>query len=324
MDKIKINKKRQDINKKPKNQLSKNNEKKEELNLENLNNLDYLNQIEYSSKIDSDYRKTLDERMGVLMEKIEENINKNNYNELSSIISNHKNDSINNNKVHVQKYFKDNKNEKIKSVDDFINTSNVLNKKNLISESNKEENEKYNEEINLNKSANFPTKVQIVCKRDNELNNILLKRCKFLENETNYLKFKLKNVEEQKEFLQNIIMKNKNINRSIFDIFLVEYYKKIALNWKDISDKLIDELIFDEIYEFTNIKLKLRHIKSEKEKEEQKEVENNNIISPLEIEEFLLFNENLQGIKTVIRSVKESEKNLCKKYKVKLNNYNQK
>lgn len=324
MDKIKINKKRQDINKKPKNQLSKNNEKNEELNLENLNNLDYLNQIEYSSKIDSDYRKKLDERMGVLMEKIEENINNNNYNELSSIISNHKNDSINNNKVHDQKFFKDNKNEKIKSVDDFINTSNVLNKKNLISESNKEENEKYNQEINLNKSANFPTKVQIVYKRDNELNNRLLKRCKFLENETNYLKFKLKNVEEQKEFLQNIVMKNKNINRSIFDIFLVEYYKKIALNWKDISDKLIDELIFDEIYEFTNIKLKLRHIKSEKEKEEQKEVENNNIISPLEIEEFLLFNENLQGIKTVIRSVKESEKNLCKKYKVKLNNYKQK
>jgi hypothetical protein len=268
MDKNKINKKRQDKNKKPKNQLSKNIEKNEELNLESLKNLDYLNQIKNSSKIDTDYRKKLDERMGILMEKIEENINSNNYNELSSIISNHKNDSINNNKVIDQKFFKDNKNEKIKSVDDFINTSNELNKKNLISENNKEINEKYNEEINLNKSANFPTKVQIVCKRDNELNNRLLKRCKFLENETNYLKFKLKNVEEQKEFLQNIIMKNKNINRSIFDIFLVEYYKKIALNWKDISDKLIDELIFDEIYEFTNIKLKLRHIKNEKEKEE--------------------------------------------------------
>ena len=96
------------------------------------------------------------------------------------------------------------------------------------------------------------------------------------------------------------------------------------MNWKDISDNLIDELIFDEIYEFTNIKLKLRLIKREKEKEEQKEVENNNIISPIEIEEFLLFNENLQAIKTVIRSVKESEKNLCKKYKIKLNNYKQK
>ena len=322
MEKIKINKKRQDKNKKQKNQLSKNIKKNEEVNLESFNNLDYLNQIKDSSKMNSDYRKKLDERIDILMEKIEENINNNNYNELSSIISNHKNDSINNNKVINQKFLKDNKNEKNKSDNDFINTSKELKKRNIMSESKNEE--KYNEETILNKSANFPTKVQIVCKRDNELNNRLLKRCKFLENETNYLKFKLKNVEEQKEFLQNIIMKNKNINRSIFDIFLVEYYKKIALNWKDISDKLIDELIFDEIYEFTNIKLKLRHIKNEKEKEEQKEVENNNKISPFEIEEFLLFNENLQGIKTVIRSVKESENNLCKKYKVKLNNYKQK
>ena len=322
MEKIKINKKRQDKNKKQKNQLSKNIKKNEEVNLESFNNLDYLNQIKDSSKMNSDYRKKLDERIDILMEKIEENINNNNYNELSSIISNHKNDSINNNKVINQKFLKDNKNEKNKSDNDFINTSKELKKRNIMSESKNEE--KYNEETILNKSANFPTKVQIVCKRDNELNNRLLKRCKFLENETNYLKFKLKNVENQKEFLQNIIMKNKNINRSIFDIFLVEYYKKIALNWKDISDNLIDELIFDEIYEFTNIKLKLRRIKREKEKEEQKEVENNNIISPIEIEEFLLFNENLQAIKTVIRSVKESENNLCKKYKVKLNNYKQK
>ena len=317
MEKIKINKKRQDKNKKQKNQLSKNIKKNEEVNLESFNNLDYLNQVKDSSKMNSDYRKKLDERIDILMEKIEENINNNNYNELSSIISNHKNDSINNNKVINQKFLKDNKNEKNKSDNDFINTSKELKKRNIMSESK-------NEETILNKSANFPTKVQIVCKRDNELNNRLLKRCKFLENETNYLKFKLKNVENQKEFLQNIIMKNKNINRSIFDIFLVEYYKKIALNWKDISDNLIDELIFDEIYEFTNIKLKLRRIKREKEKEEQKEVENNNIISPIEIEEFLLFNENLQAIKTVIRSVKESEKNLCKKYKIKLNNYKQK
>ena len=41
-------------------------------------------------------------------------------------------------------------------------------------------------------------------------------------------------------------------------------------------------------------------------------------LSPIDIEELMLFNENLKGIKQTIKSVKESERNLCKKYKVKI------
>ena len=325
MKKTKTNQKAQEKNKIIANQLPKNinnnfsTENNEDLNLEYLNNLNFLNQTKQSSTIDSEYRKKLDNRMDILMGKIDENISNFKYDELNTIMSNYKNNSLNENLNIKTKEKKNNNN--------YINISNELNKKHKILESNKEESEKDNEEINMNKSTVFPTKVQLICKRDNEINNKLLKRCKILENETNYLKFKLNKVEKQKEFLQNIIIQNKQINKSIFDIFLVEYYKKIALDWKNVSDQLIDELIYDEIYEFTNIKLKLRNIEREKERKEQreqKEIGNNNKLSPIEIEEFILFNENLQGIKKVIRSVKESEKDLCKKYKVKINNFKKK
>ena len=44
----------------------------------------------------------------------------------------------------------------------------------------------------------------------------------------------------------------------------------------------------------------------------QKEIIDISQISPIEIEEFKLFNDNLYGIKKVILSVKESIKNICK------------
>ena len=206
-----------------------------------------------------------------------------------------------------------------------------MNQDNKIREKNEEENNEYDEyeeeddeEIKngMNRTGAFPTRVQIVCKRENEINNKLLKRSKYLENELNYLKFKLDKVEKQKNFLQNVIMNNKNINKSIFDIFLVNYFKNIAMNWKKVSDEIIDELLIDEIHELTKVKLQLRNAKREEEKKmitDNESIRNeNNYISPYEVEEFILFNDNLKGIKQVIRSVKESERNLCKKYKIKI------
>lgn len=298
---------------------------KKEFNSENNNNdLNYISEIKNLSINDSDYRKKLDKRIDILMNKIDENINNNKYEELNKIITNYKNSPINKNfdNKKIKEFIpnQNNKNYKDSSNKKNINNTNNINKKEQILVNNIEENEKYCDDNKMNKSAIFPSKVQIICKRENEINIRLLKKFKYLENENNYLKYKLENVEKQKDFFQSIIMNNKNIKKSLFDIFLVEYYKKIALNWKDISNEIIDELIMDEIHELSKIKLKLRNIKREKEKEEE-DISNNKNISPIEIEEFKLFNDNLKGIKKVILSVKQSEKNLCKKYKVKLNNF---
>lgn len=321
-------------------------------NKEDFSNFNFLDEIKNLSKIDNNYRKKLDKRMDILMEKIDTNINSNNYSELSTILSNYKNISYNslhnikgnNNNTNINNKLKENiitSNENKNIIEKKEKQKEIINKKNIIIKDiiniNKTDNKikkdkileeesfndiKDNEEIRLNKSEIFPTKVQIICKRENEINNKILKKNRFLENEVNYLKFKLKNIEKQKDFLQEVIRTNPNIKKSLFDIFLVNYFKNIALNWKEISDEIIDELIIDEIHELTQIKLKLRNVKREEEKRENNlggEIDNK-YISPIEMEEFLLFNDNLKSIKTVIRSVKESERNLCKKYKVKIKN----
>ena len=301
--------------------------------INDYSDFNYIYEKPNLSIFDNNYRKKLDERMDSLMGKIDQKINNYNSNELNTIITNYKTNSfnslnnINNNKINNKEKENVSKNDK-----NINNINNNMNKTSQIGENNEEENSEYNdknddeEKMRMNRSGIFPTRVQIVCKRDNEINNKLLKRSRYLENELNYLKFKLDKVEKQKNFLQNVIMENKNINKSIFDIFLVKYFKNIAINWKEISDEIIDELLIDEIHELAKVKLQLRNVKRAEEKEkEKKECDSddiiqseNNYISPFEIEEFMLFNDNLKSIKQVIKSVKESERNLCKKYKVKI------
>ena len=279
----------------------------ENINLNNYNNLNFLSKFQNSSKVNTQYRNQLDERMDLLMKKIDQNINNNNYKQLNMIIHNPKINYINNyNNNPIPEKIESEEEEK---EDDENNMENNIKEKveDQISE---------NEE-NVNKSNSTKFEIQDNIK-ENEINTKILKRNKFLENEINYLKYKLDKAEKQKEFVQNIIKNDNNIRRYLFDIFTVDYFKKIALNWKEVSNELIDELIIDEIHELTNVKLKLRHNKRlEKEKEEKSnEVKE---ISSFDIEQFNLFNDNIRGIKETIKSVKESERNLCKKYKVKIN-----
>ena len=341
----KKNKKNQKLDKKGSISSNSNSKKNNNSDLElyNYDDFNYISEKTNLSKFNNDYRKKLDERMDLLMEQIDKKINNNKYSDLNTIITNYKTNSFNslnninnnniNNNINInnnEKTFnKEKEKDNIREIDDGININkNNVNQDNKIREKNEEESNEYDvgddEEIKIgmNRTGAFPTRVQIVCKRENEINNKLLKRSKYLENELNYLKFKLDKVEKQKNFLQNVIMNNKNINKSIFDIFLVNYFKNIAMNWKEVSDEIIDELLIDEIHELTKVKLQLRNAKREEEKKMMNDNEStrneNNYISPYEIEEFILFNDNLKGIKQVIRSVKESERNLCKKYKIKI------
>ena len=345
----KINKNRNQLEKKnlsTLNKIEKKNNNKNELS-DNYKELNMPIEFKKVLKFDEGYRKKLDKRMDILMEEIDKKINNNsNYNELSSIISTNKtnsnnlikdynnNSNNNSNNIIINNKKKEIKNDKYKIKTNSNNNSNINSyaNSNIISNNKINKTEEILEDYSdhsddkkniMNKSQIFPTRIQIICKRDNEINNRLLKRTKYLENEVNYLKFRLNNVEKQKEFLQGVIRNNKNIKKSLFDLFLIDYFKKMAINWKDITNELIDELIIDEIHELTKTKLKLRKIKREEEQKEssgKNKISDINQISPIEMEEFKLFNENLYGIKKVIRSVKESERNLCKKYKVKINN----
>ena len=267
---------------------------KEDENI-NLNkvNLNSIYDIPELSNIDMKYRCQLNERMDLLMKKIDQKIVNNNYNQLNMIIQNPKINYINNNNNFIQE-----KTEKEEDEDD--DNIEQISEEKSVKEKKTEKNE-----INNNKNNDI-------------IINKLLKRNNFLEKELNYYKYKLNKIESQKNFVQDIIKNDTYIRRHLFDIFTVDYFKNIALNWKEVSNQLIDELIIDEIQELTEVKLKLRHIKRMNKENEQIENESKEI-SQIDIEEFKLFNENLKGIKQAIKSVKESERSLCKKYKVNLN-----
>ena len=263
--------------------------------------------------IDSEYRKQLDERMDLLMEKIDQNINNtNNYNQLNMIIHNSKINYLNN-------YKPNNNNNNYYQIDKSLEKNYIHPNDNDIGEIIEEKSEEEVSQKLESKKETISSKNQIIKDKENDnLKNKLLKRNKFLENEINYLKYKLNSIQNQKNFIQKVIMNDNNMKRYLFDIFTVNYFKQIALNWKEVSDFLIDELIIDEIHELTKIKLKSR--KNERiEEEKEKKLNGNNLqISPVEFEELILFNNSLKGIKETIKSVKESEKNLCKKYKIKI------
>ena len=263
--------------------------------------------------IDSEYRKQLDERMDLLMEKIDQNINNtNNYNQLNMIIHNSKINYLNN-------YKPNNNNNNYYQIDKSLEKNYIHPNDNDIGEIIEEKSEEEVSQKLESKKETISSKNQIIKDKENDnLKNKLLKRNKFLENEINYLKYKLNSIQNQKNFIQKVIMNDNNMKRYLFDIFTVNYFKQIALNWKEVSDFLIDELIIDEIHELTKIKLKSR--KNERiEEEKEKKLNGNDLqISPVEFEELILFNNSLKGIKETIKSVKESEKNLCKKYKIKI------
>ena len=263
--------------------------------------------------IDSEYRKQLDERMDLLMEKIEQNINNtNNYNQLSMIIHNSKINYINN-------YKPNNNNNNYYQIDKSLEKNYIHPNDNDIGEIIEEKSEEEVSQKLESKKETISSKNQIIKDKENDnLKNKLLKRNKFLENEINYLKYKLNSIQNQKNFIQKVIMNDNNMKRYLFDIFTVNYFKQIALNWKEVSDFLIDELIIDEIHELTKIKLKSRKNERTEEEKEKKLNGNNLQLSPVEFEELILFNNSLKGIKETIKSVKESEKNLCKKYKIKI------
>ena len=263
--------------------------------------------------IDSEYRKQLDERMDLLMEKIDQNINNtNNYNQLNMIIHNSKINYLNN-------YKPNNNNNNYYQIDKSLEKNYIHPNDNDIGEIIEEKSEEEVSQKLESKKETISSKNQLIKDKENDnLKNKLLKRNKFLENELNYLKYKLNSIQNQKNFIQKVIMNDNNMKRYLFDIFTVNYFKQIALNWKEVSDFLIDELIIDEIHELTKIKLKSRKNERTEEEKEKKLNGNNLQISPVEFEELILFNNSLKGIKETIKSVKESEKNLCKKYKIKI------
>ena len=141
----------------------------------------------------------------------------------------------------------------------------------------------------------------------------------FLGNELTLLKCKLNKIRKDNEFLQSLIH-NKGMvkNTNVLEKFIGGFIEKLSLNWDEIVNNIIDEVLIDEIHELKQIELNKRKYEQNKNKLlnnlynselggniPNKSEENTN-------EDLLLG--NIEVFKKIINDVNENENNIKIKY----------
>ena len=156
-------------------------------------------------------------------------------------------------------------------------------------------------------------------KNQEKLELIHKEQNKFLGNELTVLKCKLNKIRKDNEFLQSLIHEKGMVkNSNVLEKFIGGFIEKLSLNWDDIVNIIIGELIIDEIHELNEIELnKKNYIKNK-----NKLINNlNNLgvggIIPDQNDENTnedLLLGNIEVFKKIINDVKENEKNVKIKY----------
>ena len=275
-------------------EISNNNNIKKESNI-NINNINNNEQIEESQKvkkeneIDSINNKNINEsNKNININKINQNIinidNNINYDLNNSNYSNKDNNNINN-KIELN------------------NKNNKKFKKGNIHIS-------YNPEGNINlEDIQNKQKLELLHKQQNI----------FLGNELTLLKCKLNKIRKENEFLQSLIHEKGMVkNTNVLEKFIGGFIEKLSLNWNEIVENIIDEIIIDEIHELNEIEL--NKINYEKNKNILiKNLYNAGFggIIPEEQNTYVdLLVGNIEQIKKILNSVKESENNIKAKYNI--------
>ena len=293
---------------KSKKQKQKINKKKDiEDSFKNNNNIieDNQNKINKENEIDN----------------INDNINENNNNEI-----NINNINVNNKLINIDNNTKyDNKENNIdNNLDnnkdaqlDINNNSNNNNNLNQLKLNN------IPHKANLHISYNGTGKINLEDIQNKENLELLHKQQNiFLGNELTLLKCKLNKIRKENEFLQSLIHEKGMVkNTNVLEKFIGGFVEKLSLNWNEIVEKIIDEIIADEVYELNE--LYLNKVKYEK----NKNILINNLfkagiggIIPEKSEEenanFDLLYCNVEQIKKILNSIKESENNIKMKYNI--------
>lgn len=145
----------------------------------------------------------------------------------------------------------------------------------------------------------------------------------YLSNELLTLKNKLNNLRKDNEFLKSVINEKGMVkNTNVLEKFIGKFVERLSLNWDEIVEMIIDEILLDETYILNEIDLK--KIDYEKNKKilvknlikagfggilpEAEENPNTNMD--------LIF-DNIDFIKKVLNNVKQNETDMKIKYNIK-------
>lgn len=308
--------------------------------------------------LDKNYRNVLDNRLEIIMGKINDNIINQNYIDFYEFLlkgrpkysitksKNTLNTNIKQNSIKEENSIKDDNSNKIKSV----NSSTNNNIDNNINNSNKNINDGNN---NIKISNNIQITKNVINENQLQENNIIQQPPKkieisyhdieqpnnedfenkkkiellnkqqniFLSNELTLLKCKLNKIRKENEFLQSLIHEKGVVkNTNVLEKFIGTFVEKLSLNWNDIVEMIIEEILYDEIMELNEIELnKMNYNKNKKMLFDlyMKNKEGSNNLSEEDNTNIDLLVGNIDLIKKIINSVKKTENELRAKYKFK-------
>ena len=227
----------------------------------NSNNEDILKDSLSTDISNNEYKQTLNNRLDLIMGKINDNIINKNYLNFYDFLLNRK------------KFFEENQKKEL-----LIETQKLEKIKEKIKENisnNDLKNESIQADIHRSQSLKIPTKIQLSYNNgfnqnyDNfsetfdDKNNLYLltkKQNVFLENELINLKVKINKIRNSNQLLKNLLNKeNKCKNPKILEKFIENFIEKLAVNWNEICDLIIDEMLEQEVFELNELELKKIH-----------------------------------------------------------------
>ena len=312
------------------------------------------------------YKQIMNQRLDEIMGKIDDNIINQNYTNFYKFLSkaspyqkiksqneiqNSENNNINKNKISESKE----KESSEENYDDFNNEEEINKIENEIpKEEDKENNIK--EEINNNQKES-EVKIDLkeikenIIKPNKRINDIhisyngagkidleelqsqqnleLLHKQQniFLSNELILLKSKLNKIRKDNEFLQRVINEKGMVkNTNVLEKFIGKFVERLSLNWDEIVNMIIDEMLIDEAYELNEIDLKKINYEKNKYKliknlaeagfggiiPENEEKNINDINTNMD-----LIVGNFDFIRKMLNNVKQTEKEMKIKYNIK-------
>ena len=301
------------------NKQKKDNQQKQNLS-QNTNNSNEKKNEKINNDMEGDYKK-----QNIKKENKIDNINNiKNENNVNNNI-NKKLINIDNNTIYKEQNNDVNMNNDIDIDNNKINNNNNFNgeseNKNKINELRLNNIPK---KANIHISYNGPANINLEDIQNQQKLELLHKQQNiFLGNELTLLKCKLNKVRKENEFLQSLIHEKGMVkNTNVLEKFIGGFIEKLSLNWNEIVESIIDEIIIDEIYELNEIDLNKVNYEKNKNKlinnlfnaglggiiPEKSEVEENTNVD--------LLIGNIEQIKKIINSVKESENNIKAKYNI--------
>ena len=96
----------------------------------------------------------------------------------------------------------------------------------------------------------------------NEDNNLELhkKQNVFLSNELINLKVKLNKINNQNNLLKSLLHDQVRINNpKVLEKFINNFIERLAINWNEVCDSLIDDLLEQEVYNLNELELQKIH-----------------------------------------------------------------